>query len=149
MTRITLIIDHDDRKDTYQATSKSENFPVLGPLGRVLNAAIANHKSEIEGLHQAINIVKAWMAATNQPVDAMNTSGQFGTYKEAGQYLGHMLNEVRPASGQPATTGTRGPGTNTGHGWAWPRPDGFQSDCGGPGVCSFCAADLQEYGGGR
>src|SRR5688500_10385336 len=31
-----------------------------------------------------------------------------------------------------------GPGTNTGHGHVWPRPDGVQARCGGPGICPVC-----------
>lgn len=31
------------------------------------------------------------------------------------------------------------PGTNTGHGWVWARPDGFRNlHCGGPAICSQC-----------
>lgn len=32
-------------------------------------------------------------------------------------------------------------GTNSGHGYAWPRPDGVKAKCGGPGLCQQCAAD--------
>lgn len=32
-------------------------------------------------------------------------------------------------------------GTNTGHGHAWPRPDGVKARCGGPGICRECAVD--------
>lgn len=35
----------------------------------------------------------------------------------------------------------RRPGTNTGHGHVWRRPDGVRARCGGPAVCSKCAAD--------
>src|SRR5690348_11323898 len=34
------------------------------------------------------------------------------------------------------------PGTNTGHGHVWPRPDGVRARCGGAGICSECAKDL-------
>ena len=34
-----------------------------------------------------------------------------------------------------------GPGTNTGHGHVWRRPDGVRMRCGGPGLCSECSAD--------
>jgi len=30
---------------------------------------------------------------------------------------------------------------NTGHGWVYPRPDGMKARCGGPAMCSTCAAD--------
>lgn len=33
------------------------------------------------------------------------------------------------------------PGTNTGHGHVWPRPDGLVAKCGGPVVCIECAHD--------
>ncbi len=32
-------------------------------------------------------------------------------------------------------------GTNSGHGHVWARPDGAKVRCGGPGLCSTCAAD--------
>lgn len=33
------------------------------------------------------------------------------------------------------------PGTNTGHGHVWERPDGFKARCGGPGLCKECSSD--------
>ncbi len=33
---------------------------------------------------------------------------------------------------------------NIGHGHVWKRPDGTRSRCGGPGLCSECAADAQR-----
>lgn len=33
------------------------------------------------------------------------------------------------------------PGTNTGHGHVYPRPDGARMRCGGPAMCSSCALD--------
>jgi hypothetical protein len=38
-----------------------------------------------------------------------------------------------------------GPGSNTGHGHVWPRPDGGRARCGGPGLCKPCAADAARY----
>jgi hypothetical protein len=32
-------------------------------------------------------------------------------------------------------------GTNAGHGYAWPRPDGAVAKCGGPALCRECGAD--------
>jgi len=34
------------------------------------------------------------------------------------------------------------PFTNTGHGHAWPRPDGHKARCGGPTMCQECAEDV-------
>lgn len=34
------------------------------------------------------------------------------------------------------------PGTNTGHGHVFLRPDGVRARCGGPALCSDCAIDL-------
>lgn len=31
--------------------------------------------------------------------------------------------------------------SNTGHGWVYPRLDGMKARCGGPALCSTCAAD--------
>lgn len=36
------------------------------------------------------------------------------------------------------------PGTNTGHGHVWERPDGVKARCGGPGMCTQCAFDLAD-----
>lgn len=33
-------------------------------------------------------------------------------------------------------------GTNSGHGHAWPRPDGVKARCGGTVMCRECAADV-------
>lgn len=41
---------------------------------------------------------------------------------------------------------TGGPGTNTGHGHVWERPDGAKARCGGPKMCRRCAQDLAQYG---
>lgn len=38
-----------------------------------------------------------------------------------------------------------GPGTNSGHGHVWPRPDGVKMRCGGPRICSACALDNAIY----
>ncbi len=34
------------------------------------------------------------------------------------------------------------PGTNTGHGHVWERPDGLKARCGGPNLCRECSADM-------
>ena len=41
---------------------------------------------------------------------------------------------------------SQGPGTNTGHGHVWKRPDKAVARCGGPGLCKRCAADKAEFG---
>lgn len=35
-------------------------------------------------------------------------------------------------------------GTNTGHGHAWRRPDGYLARCGGPAICRQCAQDQAQ-----
>lgn len=40
----------------------------------------------------------------------------------------------------------RGPGTNTGHGHVWPRPDKMRARCGGRLVCTLCKDDFARYG---
>ena len=39
------------------------------------------------------------------------------------------------------------PGSNTGHGHVYPRPDGARARCGGPALCGKCAADLARKSG--
>ena len=39
-----------------------------------------------------------------------------------------------------------GPGSNTGHGHVWERPDGTKARCMGPVGCRPCAMHLAEYG---
>jgi hypothetical protein len=36
------------------------------------------------------------------------------------------------------------PGTNSGHGYVWKRPDGMIARCGGPGMCRECAKDKER-----
>ncbi len=36
------------------------------------------------------------------------------------------------------------PGTNTGHGHVWARPDGMKARCGGPFICHQCHVDATE-----
>lgn len=33
---------------------------------------------------------------------------------------------------------------DVGHGHVWERPDGLKAPCGGPGLCSECAADAMR-----
>lgn len=40
---------------------------------------------------------------------------------------------------------TYGPGTNSGHGHVWERPDGNKARCGGPSLCEQCAADAARF----
>lgn len=49
---------------------------------------------------------------------------------------------------EPASPGY-GPGTNTGHGHVWERPDGMKARCGGPGVCAKCSLDAGRFAGRR
>ena len=39
-----------------------------------------------------------------------------------------------------------GPGSNTGHGHVWSRPDGQRARCGGPGLCKICSTDAARWG---
>lgn len=38
-----------------------------------------------------------------------------------------------------------GPGSNTGHGHVWKRPDGVKARCGGPGLCVECSKDQARW----
>ena len=44
--------------------------------------------------------------------------------------------------------GNAGPGTNTGHGHVWKRPDGNTARCGGPEFCDECYDDALMWGDG-
>lgn len=37
-----------------------------------------------------------------------------------------------------------GPGTNTGHGHLWKRPDGMVARCGGEALCAACRKDAER-----
>ena len=39
---------------------------------------------------------------------------------------------------------TYAPGTNTGHGWVWIRPDHMRARCGGPALCAQCDQDMTD-----
>lgn len=41
------------------------------------------------------------------------------------------------------------PGTNTGDGHVWKRPDGYVKDCGGPAFCESCAIDAADAAAGQ
>ncbi|MGE3301595.1 MAG: hypothetical protein AB7M12_00600 [Hyphomonadaceae bacterium] len=38
-----------------------------------------------------------------------------------------------------------GPGSNTGHGYVWERPDGVRARCGGTAICVACATDHARW----
>jgi hypothetical protein len=38
-----------------------------------------------------------------------------------------------------------GPGTNSGHGHIWQRPDGIVARCGGPALCMECETDRRWF----
>lgn len=40
---------------------------------------------------------------------------------------------------------SKGPGTNTGHGHVWKRPDRTVARCGGTGMCPRCRADARQW----
>lgn len=41
--------------------------------------------------------------------------------------------------------GQHGPGTNTGHGHVWRRPDRRVTRCGGPGLCGTCSIHARTW----
>jgi len=47
---------------------------------------------------------------------------------------------------QNVNTPSREPGSNTGHGHVWARPDGVKARCGGPGMCQQCSLDSARWG---
>jgi hypothetical protein len=51
-----------------------------------------------------------------------------------------MVYEATKGASEDSEQG--GPGSNTGHGHVWERPDGRVYRCGGPRMCEVCARDL-------
>lgn len=51
------------------------------------------------------------------------------------------LKTITPAELAPPSTPFERIGTNSGHGHAWPRPDGERAQCGGRWICDRCSAD--------
>lgn len=47
-----------------------------------------------------------------------------------------------PSEAPPSTVPLSGPGSNTGHGRVWKRPDGVRVRCLGPGYCSVCSEQV-------
>lgn len=53
----------------------------------------------------------------------------------------HDGNDPDAANAVPVTMNLARIGTNSGHGFAWERPDGFKAWCGGPPTCTLCQVD--------
>lgn len=103
--------------------------------------------------------------------DQRVTPGSPGTLLDPDLTYRQLLNNLRghtglpPYEGQPfRCTGSahlagehfrctnprhqvQAPGTNTGHGHVWPRPDGMKARCGGPAICTQCALDAGRLQG--
>lgn len=58
---------------------------------------------------------------------------------------GSSVVEISWATPKSPTRANGGPGTNTGHGHVWRRPDGRRDRCGGPRVCDKCSRDAAEW----
>ena len=75
-------------------------------------------------------------------------TGKGTTEADAKRDAIYAWNRRTPARALDAEKGGEkedGPGSNTGHGHVWPRPDGGKARCGGPGLCSPCSADAARY----
>lgn len=55
------------------------------------------------------------------------------------------LAEIIEPAPSGITNSSDGPGTNTGHGHVWKRPDGTVMRCGGPSYCAQCRADQVRF----
>lgn len=55
----------------------------------------------------------------------------------AGKDPSLALDRLKAMEAKPANA----PGTNTGHGHVWERPDGAKARCGGPAMCTECRDD--------
>lgn len=77
------------------------------------------------------------------PLDIQRTV--IGTIAGTGFYHDEKTDSELCAS--CAKNPAKGPGTNTGHGHVWQRPDGVKARCGGPGLCITCSVDKAKYHG--
>lgn len=55
------------------------------------------------------------------------------------------MSELRRRIEEAAREPGHGPGTNTGHGHVWPRPDGVRARCGGTRLCTKCRDDAERW----
>lgn len=87
----------------------------------------------------ALDEIKRLNDALSSAWDSLNELR--GDAKEAEERAFQALDRPAPETGESLF---RIPGTNTGHGHVWPRPDGLIARCGGPGICKQCALDQAE-----
>lgn len=123
-------------------------------------AAIAQAKPKGHGLMCVIFATDLYAALAKDGY-AMPTNGSFGPatsefirahisdYMKVTEIaitpteeLGRRAREMGAEKGGEAEYG---PGSNTGHGHVWKRPDGVTARCGGPALCLSCRADAKHY----
>jgi hypothetical protein len=70
------------------------------------------------------------------------------TYEGILAAFAHDIVKVESAKNDPEAGlfAPHGPGTNSGHGHVWPRPDGLKARCGGMSRCMVCANDARQIG---
>jgi hypothetical protein len=90
----------------------------------------------------ALQELQSWALATikDQDVDHERAAEVFSALNDwlvSGGFL--------PNDWSPKTVPTVGKGSNTGHGHAWPRPDGKKARCGGINMCGACRRDSNQY----
>jgi len=75
-------------------------------------------------------------------------NAKVGDYTYQG-ILGAFAREIKAleSDSKALNKPTDGPGTNTGHGHVWPRPDGVKARCGGFPKCNVCVSDYDAYKG--
>ena len=100
-----------------EAKMRRSAYPKWVANGRMSAGAMAH---EIECMDEIIRVLQGFAPAA--PAD---------------------LFDVTPAQASPPSSG---PGSNTGHGHVWDRPDGMRARCGGPAMCSECARDAGRFG---
>lgn len=108
-----------------------------------LDAAARNHTAALAAIAEAASHGKTVVVIPHGVSDNLRRR-----LIEAGYTVEQMPDEpdIRVGWARPRPAhAPGGPGTNTGHGHVWERPDGVRMRCGGPGVCDKCSRDKARW----
>lgn len=105
--------------------------PSIESARRVLTGLAA---APPETMAEVLEVLLEGGVFTDEPMDPEDRVGLTLSGKlEAAVSDGRIVTEDSPG---------KVPFTNTGHGHAWPRPDGIKARCGGPSMCEVCAEEV-------